>query len=100
MVAQAGKEEECIQFCKKWDFDVAVVGRVTGDGIFRVKDQGKVVAEIPAKSLADDGPRYERPYSPPGYQDMLTNLNYDALPRCEGCRCGFALATGIADDCE
>jgi phosphoribosylformylglycinamidine synthase II len=80
MVAQAGKEEECIRICKKWDLDVAVVGRVTGDGMLRVRDQGKVVAEIPAKSLADDGPRYERPYSPPGYQDMLTNLNYDALP--------------------
>jgi len=80
MVAQAGREAECIRICKKWDLDVAVVGWVTGDGILRVRDQGKVVAEIPAKSLADDGPRYERPYSPPGYQDMLTNLNYDALP--------------------
>ncbi len=80
MVAQAGKEDECIRICKKWDLDVAVVGRVTGDGILRVRDQGRVVAEIPAKSLADDGPRYERPYSPPAYQDMLTNLNYDALP--------------------
>jgi phosphoribosylformylglycinamidine synthase len=80
MVAKAGKEEECIRICTKWDLDVAVVGRVTGDGMLRVKDQGKVVAEIPAKSLADDGPRYERPYSPPAYQDMLTNLNYDAIP--------------------
>jgi phosphoribosylformylglycinamidine synthase subunit PurL len=80
MVAKAGMEDECIRICKKWDLDVAVVGRVTGDGILRVKDQGKVVAEIPAKALADDGPRYERPYSPPSYQDMLTNLNYDALP--------------------
>ncbi|OQW63601.1 MAG: phosphoribosylformylglycinamidine synthase II [Nitrospira sp. ST-bin5] len=80
MVAKAGKEEECIRICKKWDLDVAVVGNVTGSGILRVLDQGQVVAEIPAKSLADDGPRYERPFSPPGYQDMLTNLNYDALP--------------------
>ncbi len=80
MVAKAGKEEECIRICRKWDLDVAVVGRVTGDGILRVRDQGHVVAEIPAKSLADDGPRYDRPYSPPAYQDMLTNLNYDAVP--------------------
>jgi phosphoribosylformylglycinamidine synthase subunit PurL len=80
MVAKAGKEDECIRICKKWDLDVAVVGHVTGDGMLRVKDQGKVAAEIPAKSLADDGPRYERPYSPPGYQDMLTALNYDSLP--------------------
>ena len=80
MVAKAGKEDECIRICRKWDLDVAVVGTVTGDGILRVKDQGKVVAEIPAKALADEGPRYERPYAPPGYQDMLTNLNYDAIP--------------------
>ena len=80
MVAKAGKEEDCIRICKKWDLDVAVVGTVTGNGILRVLDQGKVVAEIPAKALADDGPRYERPYSPPAYQDMLTNLNYDAMP--------------------
>jgi phosphoribosylformylglycinamidine synthase len=80
MVAKAGKEEECIRICKKWDLDVAVVGRVTGDGMLRVKDEGKVVAEIPAKALAEDGPRYERPYLPPAYQEMLTNLNYDAIP--------------------
>ncbi len=80
MVAKSGKEDECIEICRKWDLDVAVVGRVTGDGILRVLDQGKVVAAIPAKALADDGPRYERPYQPPAYQDMLTNLNYDALP--------------------
>ena len=80
MVAKAGKEAECIAICKKWDLDVAVVGTVTGDGMLRVKDHGAIVAEIPAKSLADDGPRYDRPYTPPAYQDMLTNLNYDAIP--------------------
>jgi phosphoribosylformylglycinamidine synthase subunit PurL len=80
MVAKAGKEEECLRICRKWDLDVAVVGKVTGDGLLRVLDQGQVVAEIPAKALADDGPKYERPYSPPAYQDMLTNLNYDSIP--------------------
>jgi phosphoribosylformylglycinamidine synthase subunit PurL len=79
MVAKAGKEEECIRICRKWDLDVAVVGKVTGDGLLRVLDQGQVVAQIPAKALADDGPRYERPYSPPTYQDILTNLNYDSI---------------------
>jgi phosphoribosylformylglycinamidine synthase len=80
MVAKAGKEAECIEICRKWDLDVALVGTVTADGILRVLDQGKVVAEIPAKALADEGPRYERPCQPPAYQDMLMNLNYDALP--------------------
>jgi phosphoribosylformylglycinamidine synthase II len=80
MVAKAGREDECVNICRKWDLDVAVIGKVTGDGMLRVLDEGRVVAEIPAKALADDGPRYERPYSPPAYQDMLTNLNYDSIP--------------------
>jgi phosphoribosylformylglycinamidine synthase len=79
MVAKQGKEDEVLRICRKWDLDCAVVGRVTGDGILRVKDQGKVVAEIPAKALAEDGPKYERPNAPPAYQELLQALNLDAL---------------------
>ena len=80
MVAKAGREDEVIKICRKWDLDVAVIGRVTDTGKVVLKDQGQIVAEIPAKALADEGPRYDRPGSPPGYQDMLQALNYDALP--------------------
>jgi phosphoribosylformylglycinamidine synthase len=79
MVAKQGMEDEVLRICRKWDLDCAVVGRVTGDGILRVKDQGQVVAEIPAKALAEDGPKYERPNAPPGYQEYLQALNLDAL---------------------
>ncbi|MBI5855994.1 MAG: phosphoribosylformylglycinamidine synthase subunit PurL [Nitrospirae bacterium] len=79
MVAKRGKEDEVLRICRKWDLDVAVVGRVTEDGLLRVRDQGHVVAEIPAKALADDGPRYERPHAPPAYQEYLQALNLDSL---------------------
>jgi len=80
MIAKEGKEAEVLAICKKWDLDAAVVGRVTSDGILRVRDQGKVVAEIPAKALAEEGPRYERPNAPPPYQEHLQSLNVDVLP--------------------
>lgn len=80
MVAKEGRQDEALAICRKWDLDAAVVGRVTEDGILRVRDQGEIVAEIPAKALADDGPRYERPHAPPAYQDMLQSLNLDVLP--------------------
>ncbi|MFN3681365.1 MAG: phosphoribosylformylglycinamidine synthase subunit PurL [Nitrospira sp.] len=80
LVAKAGKEAECLAICRKWDVDVAVIGRVTDDGILRVLDHGAVVAEIPAKALAEEGPRYDRPFAPPAYQELLTNLNYDIIP--------------------
>lgn len=80
MVAKAGHEDEVIKICRKWDLDVAVIGRVTDTGKVVLKEHGHIVAEIPAKALADDGPRYDRPSSPPAYQEMLQALNYDALP--------------------
>jgi len=80
MVARAGKEEEVLKICRKWDLAAAVVGRVTNDGLLRVRDNGKVVAEIPSKALAEDGPRYERPSAPPEYQEWLQSINMDVLP--------------------
>jgi phosphoribosylformylglycinamidine synthase len=80
MVAKAGREDEVLRICRKWDLDVAVIGRVTDTGKVVLKSDGRTVAEIPAKALADDGPRYERPSAPPAFQEMLQALNYDALP--------------------
>ena len=79
MVAKSGREQEVLDICRKWDLDAAVVGRVTNDGMLRVKDQGEVVAEIPARALAEDGPRYERPDAPPGFQEHLQSLNLDII---------------------
>ncbi|WP_447972989.1 phosphoribosylformylglycinamidine synthase subunit PurL [Nitrospira sp. Kam-Ns4a] len=85
LIAKEGRADEVLAICRKWDLDAAVVGRVTADGMLRVRDAGPagatvVVAEIPARALAEDGPRYERPNAPPAYQDILHSLNLDALP--------------------
>ncbi len=79
MVAKAGKEDEVVRICRKWDLDVAVIGRVTDTGKVVVKESGVVVAEIPAKALADEGPRYDRPSAQPPYQDMLQMVNWDGI---------------------
>jgi phosphoribosylformylglycinamidine synthase len=79
MVAKAGREDDVLRICKKWELDVAVIGKVTDTGRVVVKDNGTVVAEIPAKALADEGPRYDRPRAQPPYQDMLQMVNWDAI---------------------
>ena len=80
LVADAGKEEQVIAICRKWGIDAAVIGTVTDDGFIRIKEQGIVVAEIPAKALADESPKYERPAKPPEYQDLLQSLTIENLP--------------------
>jgi len=65
LVAENGREEEVFAVFRKWGLDAVEIGHVTGDGILRVKDHGKVVAEIPNRPLADEAPLYDRPYTTP-----------------------------------
>src|SRR5271155_5121917 len=65
LVAEKGREGEVLSVFKKWGLDAVVVGAVTDGGLIRVKDHGKVVAEIPAHPLAEEGPVYNRPLAAP-----------------------------------
>ena len=80
LVAKPGKEEAVLAVCQKWGIDAAVVGKVTDDGILRIRDGEEVVAEIPADAIAEGAPRYERPSAPPQYQEILQAINFDTLP--------------------
>ncbi len=80
LVANAGREARVIEICGKWGVDAAVIGRVTDDGTVRIREEGRVAAEIPVRALTDDCPRYERPAAPPAWQDMLQSFAADSLP--------------------
>jgi phosphoribosylformylglycinamidine synthase subunit PurL len=57
--------------CDRWGLSSAVIGRVTDDGQIRARLANEVVAEVPARSLADEGPEYTRPMEPPAYLEEL-----------------------------
>src|SRR5271168_2258336 len=65
IVADRGREEEVFQVFRKWGLDAVTIGKVTADGMLRVKDHGVVVAEISNRALADEAPLYDRPHSKP-----------------------------------
>ncbi len=60
LIAQKGREKEVEAIFNKWDLHGVTIGRVTGDGMMRVKVGNETVAEIPAKQLADEAPIYHR----------------------------------------
>ncbi len=82
LVAIRGREDEVFRVFRKWGLDAVTIGRVTDDGLLRVKDRGAVVAEIPNRALADEAPRYDRPHNVAPYRpaplDPPTNVRYDA----------------------
>ena len=59
--------DEVMAIAEKWEIRAEVVGTVTTGGRLRIFDHldGNVLADVPAASLDEDAPRYERPMSPP-----------------------------------
>ncbi len=74
LVVERGREREIEQIFAKWDLDAVRIGEVTGDGRLRVKDRGRVVAEVPTRALVDEAPVYDRPMREPAYLAEATRL--------------------------
>ncbi len=60
IIAKRGKENLVREIFEKWDVPCAEIGHVTDDGMMRVRNNGKIAAEIPAKALAEEAPLYSR----------------------------------------
>ncbi len=60
IIAKHGQENVVREIFEKWDVPCAEIGRVTDDGMMRVRNNGSIAAEIPAKPLADEAPLYSR----------------------------------------
>jgi phosphoribosylformylglycinamidine synthase len=85
IIAKRGKEELVRQIFEKWDVPCVEIGRVTDDGVMRVRNDGAIAAEIPAKALAEEAPLYSRKAKPVAavYDRRIDNLpdigNHQAL---------------------
>ncbi|MFN2614644.1 MAG: phosphoribosylformylglycinamidine synthase subunit PurL, partial [Actinomycetota bacterium] len=63
--------EEALKVCEKWGVLATAIATVTTGGNLTVHRDGELVADIPAASLADEGPTYDRPKHRPAWLDEL-----------------------------
>src|SRR5437868_9425018 len=73
IIAKRGKENVVREIFDKWDVPWAEIGRVTDDGMMRVRNNGSIAAEIPAKPLAEEAPLYSRQATPPKTTKLTKN---------------------------
>jgi phosphoribosylformylglycinamidine synthase II len=68
-----------LETCRRWEVRAAVVGRVTDGGRLRILDgwDGEVLADVPAASLHEDAPLYERPCVAPVTRAQADGLATD-----------------------
>src|SRR5690606_5310228 len=63
--------ERFLEICRKWDVPATVIGEVDDSGRLTVFWHGEVVVDVPPRTVAHEGPVYERPYARPAWQDAL-----------------------------
>lgn len=66
----------------KWDLNAEVIGKVTPDGMLRIRRFGKLEADIPSKTLAlgEGAPVYVRESKRPDYLDKLASVDTSSIP--------------------
>jgi phosphoribosylformylglycinamidine synthase len=74
--------DEVLGICERWEVQASVVGRVTEGGALRIRDgfDGEVLADVPAASLHEAAPLYERPMRPPADLEARRADSANALP--------------------
>ncbi len=82
IIVKAGREQEVADIFGKWDLPWAEIGRVTDTGRMVVRHDGRIVADIPARKLADEAPLYDRESHEPAYLAAVRAFTLADVPVC------------------
>ncbi|MHB1171019.1 MAG: phosphoribosylformylglycinamidine synthase subunit PurL [Lacisediminihabitans sp.] len=75
------KLEGFLAVTAKWDVETSVLGAVTDTGRLVINWHGEQIVNVEPRTVALDGPVYERPVAYPGWIDELQADSASALPR-------------------
>ncbi len=99
IIVQKGREDEVKRIFDKWDLPWAEIGSVTGSGRMVVRHHGQVVADIPARKLADEAPVYEPESREPAYLKAVRAFTLAGLADTLRPGARPQEAAGLADHC-
>ena len=72
---------EFMERCAKWEVEAVVIGEVNATGRLTVDWHGDRIVDVPPRTVAHEGPVYERPYHRPPWMDALQADTPDHLER-------------------
>jgi phosphoribosylformylglycinamidine synthase len=73
--------ETFLAICRKWDVDASIIGEVTDTGRLVIEWRDEIIVDVPPRTVAHEGPVYERPYRRPAWQESLQANTADSLSR-------------------
>ncbi|WP_436771808.1 phosphoribosylformylglycinamidine synthase subunit PurL [Yinghuangia sp. YIM S09857] len=83
-IVEPGKVDRFLEICAKWDVIATVIGEVTDGDRLEIFWHGEQIVDVPPRTVAHEGPVYERPFARPEWQDALQADGAERLPRPQG----------------
>ncbi|CAM3899728.1 phosphoribosylformylglycinamidine synthase subunit PurL [Janibacter anophelis] len=80
-VVAPDKLDAFLEITGRWDVEAAVLGEVTDGDRLVVTWHGETIVDVPPRSVAHDGPVYERPIARPQWLDAVQADASSSLPR-------------------
>ncbi len=80
-IVQPEKLEAFLAVVAKWDVETSVLGEVTDTGRLVINWHGEEIVNVDPRTVAVDGPVYDRPVAYPTWIDALQADTASALPR-------------------
>jgi phosphoribosylformylglycinamidine synthase subunit PurL len=69
------------EICRKWDVLATDIGEVTDTGRLIIDWHGETIVDVRPRTVAAEGPVYQRPYARPDWQDAVQADGVDDLDR-------------------
>ena len=79
-VVSPDKIERFLEICKKWEVVSTVIGEVTDGKHLVISWNGEIIVDVPPRTVAHDGPVYNRLIKRPAEQDALIQNTTKSLP--------------------
>ncbi|MGO4131503.1 phosphoribosylformylglycinamidine synthase subunit PurL [Janibacter sp. RAF52] len=80
-VVAPDKLDAFLEITTRWDVEAAVLGEVTDGDRLVITWHGETIVDVPPRSVAHDGPVYERPIARPEWLDAAQADASSSLPR-------------------
>src|SRR4051812_13077940 len=80
-IVEPGKVDDFLAVCRKWDVLATVIGEVTDGDRLTVDWHGERIVDVPPRTVAHEGPVYDRPMGRPADLDSLQADDAARLPR-------------------
>ncbi|HKN99760.1 MAG TPA: phosphoribosylformylglycinamidine synthase subunit PurL, partial [Pseudonocardiaceae bacterium] len=80
-VVRPADVEDFLAVCRKWDVIATEIGEVTDGDRLVITWHGRTVVDVPPRTVAHEGPVYQRPVARPATQDALVADTPDSLAR-------------------